>query len=189
MPQFQKSLDVCQGYNFRKGVQTPVGFLTRLVLGDIELAADQRCVSPTDPTATVQAVAVLTNVLWELGVTDAVYLSGQVSAANQQRLAALLVANLTQLGVTFRCVVHAYDPISRAYYPALHSGSVDLAGLLEKSGDDLNLSVADDPGTEVQSPANFTFQIGVKPAAIPQTLHLAVDSGRTFPKPWGLRGA
>ena len=37
MPEFRKVLDIYQGYNFKKDKQTPVGFITKMKLGDKEL--------------------------------------------------------------------------------------------------------------------------------------------------------
>ena len=36
---FDKGLDVVQGFNFRKDKTVPVGFITKLVVGDITFAA------------------------------------------------------------------------------------------------------------------------------------------------------
>jgi len=48
--------------------------------------------------------------------------------------------------------------------------------ILEKLGDELNLSVSDDPSPEVLSPENYTFNIGIKPQPSAQTLaHLRRD--------------
>jgi hypothetical protein len=46
--------------------------------------------------------------------------------------------------------------------------------------------VADDPSTEVQSPKNFTLQIGVKPQTLEQTVNLATASGKNLVKQWGV---
>ena len=186
MPTFQRRLDAYQGYDFKKDVRTPVGFLTRLRVGDVELAADQLCKDPTRPTVDVNAVAVLTDALWEMGVTDAVYLAGQVSVANRQALAEFIYTDLAHVDVMFRFTVYEYDPLAKRYFASFDGADADLEGLLEKRGADLNLSVADDPSTEVQSPANHAFQVGVKPPSRAQRLRLATGVGRVWEKPWGL---
>jgi hypothetical protein len=62
-----------------------------------------------------------------------------------------------------------------------------MNGIVEKRGDDLNVSVADDASTEVQSPENYSFQIGVKPQPTAQAFHLATGVGQNFVKSWGLK--
>lgn len=186
MPEFRKILDVYQGFNFKKDKQKSVGFLTKLKIGDTEIKADLACKDPTNPAADVKAVAVLSDVLWETGVTDAVFFTGQVSVSNRQEIAMLVYNSMVNVLTTFQFVVYEYDPKEKKYYLCFHSNSKDMDGLLEKRGEDLNLSVADDAATEVQSPLNFTFNTGIKPQPKAQDLQVAVGSGKNFAKAWGL---
>jgi hypothetical protein len=62
-----------------------------------------------------------------------------------------------------------------------------MKGILEKRGEDLNLSVADDASTQIQSPINFTFNSGIKPQPDEQVLQVAVGDGKNFAKAWGLK--
>ena len=186
MPEFRKVLDVYQGFNYKKDKQTPVGFVTALKVGDTELTADLTCKNPTNPTEDLAVVAVLSDILWETGVTDAVYLTGQISATNKQSVALLIYTSMTNVLVTFQFSVYEYDPVQKEYYLCFHSNSTDMNGILEKRGDDLNLSVADDAAGEVQSPINFTFNTGIKPQPSAQSLQVAVGKGKNFAKLWGL---
>ncbi|WNG17731.1 hypothetical protein [Cystobacter fuscus] len=188
MPQFARSLDVYQGFNFKKDKQTPVGYITSLKMGGIALAADQATIKdPEQPDKTIadKVVGVLNHYMWETGTTDAMYMSAQISTENKQTLAAALLGSWSNIEVEIKYVVYEYDPKLKKYYK---SNSVDavLKGLLEKNGDELNLSVADDPSTEVQSPKNFTLQIGVKPQSLEQTVNLATASGKNLVKQWGI---
>ena len=65
----------------------------------------------------------------------------------------------------------------------------NLKGILEKNGDDLNLSVADEPSTEVQSPKNFTLQVGIKPQTTEQTVNMATGVNKNVSKIWGVTAA
>jgi hypothetical protein len=187
MAGFSKHLDSYQGYNFKKDKQAPVGFITKLKIGDTELGADQTCKDPTNPTQDLKAVAVLNTALWETGLTDAVYLSGQVSTANKQEIAVLVLNDLIKIDVTFQFSVYDYDPVAQKYYLAFHSNSTDLTGVLEKRGGaDLHLEVADEPSREVQSPENYTVSVGVKPQPSAQTIHLATADQKNVVKAWGL---
>ena len=186
MPEYRRSLDVYQGYNFKKDKQTLVGFITSIKIGDTVLTADQTCKDPTNPTADLKAVAVMSGVMWETGVTDAVYLSGQVSTANRQAVALLAIMNLTNIVTVFQFKVYEYDKIAKKYFIAFQSNDTDMNGLIEKRGEDLNISVADDASTEVQSPENYAFQIGIKPQASAQALHIATADQKNVVKAWGL---
>lgn len=186
MPEYRRNLDIYQGYNYKKDKQTPVGFITKLTVAGTDLTADQTCKDPTNPTTDLKAVTVLSGVLWETGVTDAVYFSGQVSATNRQNIATLIINNLTSVEVVYQFSVYDYDPVAKKYFLAFQSNSTDMNGLLEKRGDDLNITVADDASTEVQSPINYSFSIGIKPQPSAQTLHIATADQKTVVKSWGL---
>ncbi len=189
MPEFRKLLDIYQGYNFKKDKQTSVGFITKLKLGDKEFEADQICKNPTKPDEDIKAVAVLSDILWETGVTDAVYFSGQVSVLNKQNIQELIYNTMTNIITEFQFTVYEYDPAQdkKKYYLCFHSNAKDVKGLLEKRGEELNISVADDPSTQVQSPLNYAFQAGIKPQPLSQVLQVAVGDGKSFNKAWGLK--
>jgi hypothetical protein len=186
MPELRKVLDVYQGFNYKKDKQTPVGFLTKLKLGDKDLKADLTCKDPTNPTQDLKVVAVLRDILWETGVTDAVYLTGQVSMNNKQEISLLVYTSMTNVDSEFQFSVYDYDPVAKQYFLCFHSNKKDMKGILEKRGEDLNLSVADDQAAEVQSPINYTFNTGIKPQPQAQDLQVAVGNGKNFAKAWGL---
>jgi len=188
MPTFQKNCDIYQGYNFKKDVQTPVGFITSLKVGDITLKADQSCKDPMAPETDLPVVVVLSGMLWELGVTDALYFSGQLSVFNKQQVKQLLYKDLSKVDVTCTFVVYEYDPLQKKYFKCLlPTDDTALNGLLEKNGDDLNIMVADDASSEVQSPQNYSFQTGVKPQPSAQTLTVATSFSDKIVKSWGLK--
>lgn len=188
MPQYAKSLDVYQGFNFKKDKQTPVGYITKLMVGDVEMAADQATIKdPEQPGSDFgsKVVGVLSHFMWETGTTDAMYMSAQISTANKQALAAKLLTDWTNMEVTFNYVVYEYDPKEKKYFKSNHVDA-ELKGILEKNGNDLNLTVADDPSNEVQSPQNFTLQIGIKPQTQEQVVHMATGLNKNLSKQWGI---
>lgn len=186
MPEYRRILDIYQGYNYKKDKQTPVGYITKMKLAGTDLTVDQTCKDPTNPTTDLKCVAVLSDVLWQTGVTDAVYFSGQISATNRQTVASLIINDLTSVEVVYQFAVYDYDPVAKKYYLAFHCSTTDMNGILEKRGDELNVSVADDASTEVQSPINYSFQIGVKPQPSAQVLHIATADQKNVAKSWGL---
>jgi hypothetical protein len=188
MPQFARSLDVYQGFNFKKDKQAPVGFVTKLKVGEHELAADQETIrDPEQPDKALgtKVVGVLNHFLWETGYTDAMYMSLQISTGNKQMVAAALMGTWSNVEVGFSYVVYEYDPLKKKYFKSSYADA-ELKGILEKNGDSLNLSVADDPSSEVQSPKNFTLQVGIKPQTIEQSVNMATGSGKNIVKQWGV---
>lgn len=188
MPQFARALDVYQGFNFKKDKQTPVGYITALSIGGQAMKADQETIKdPEQPANNISSkvVAVLNHYLWETGTTDAMYFSGQISTANKQSLAELILGTFANINITFNYVIYEYDPLAKVYYKSNYLDAA-LEGMLEKNGEDLNISVADAPSTEVQSPKNFTFQIGIKPQSKEQAVNVATASQKKIVKKWGV---
>lgn len=184
MPQFRKVCDVYQGYNFKRDKHTTVGLLTKLKLGETEITADHAMTDPLEKE--VNVVAVLSDVYWDTGVTDAIYFSGQVSIKAKQAVAQLVYSTMVNSLVEFQFSVYEYDPLAKKYFLCFHSNDTDMKGILEKKGEDLNLSVTDDAGHVVQSPENYTLTLGIKPQPTKQALQLAVGDGKSFAKTWGL---
>ncbi|MDY7233069.1 hypothetical protein [Hyalangium rubrum] len=188
MPQFSRALDVYQGFNFKKDKQSPIGYILSIKIGDQDLTADQETLKDPEQPANALAdkvVAVLNHYLWETGTTDAMYFSGQVSTANKQKLAEMILGSFSNIQVAFKYVVYEYDPLAKKYFKSNYVDAV-VNGLLEKSGDELNISVADDPSAEVQSPKNYTFQIGIKPQTTEQSVNIATASSKNIVKQWGV---
>jgi len=188
MPTFQKSCDIQQGYNFKKDIQTSVGYLTSLKIGDVTLKADQTVKDPLAPETDFPVVAVLSGAMWELGVTDTLYYTGQISVYNKQQTQLLVYKDLSKVDVVFKFSVYSYDPIEKKYFKCLlGTDDAELNGLLEKTGADLNLSVSDDASAEVQSPENYAFQVGVKPQPAAQVVTVATSFSDKVVKSWGLK--
>jgi hypothetical protein len=188
MPQFARSLDVYQGFNFKKDKQAPVGYITKLKVGDVDLKADQESIKdPEQPDKTLgnKVVGVLNHYMWETGITDAMYFSAQISTGNKQTVSAALLGTWSNVEVLFTYTIYEYDPAQKKYFKSNYIDK-ELKGILEKNGDELNLSVADDPSHEVQSPKNFTLQVGIKPATTEQTVNIATGSGKNLVKQWGV---
>jgi hypothetical protein len=187
MPRFSRSLDVYQGFNFKKDKQNNVGLLLTMKIGGKELKPDLETIKdPEQPTKDLKAVAVLNHYMWETGATDSMYFAGQLSTANRQTLAMLILADLTNIEVEFSYAVYQYDPLEKKYFKSSFHKSA-LKGLVEKSGDELKVVVDDDPSEEVTSPQNFTFQIGIKPQPLEQQVTLASAPQMKVEKKWGFK--
>jgi hypothetical protein len=185
MPQFNRALDVYQGFNFRKDKVTNVGFITSLKIGTLALAADITAKDPMAPTTDLAVVSVMSDFGWGLGVTDALELSGQVCIPNKQSIASLLLSDLSNVTVEVQLTIYEYDPLAKKYFKSFCTDAV-LKGIVEKHGGDLALVAADDPSQEVQSPKNFAFHISLKPEPLQQSITLATGDTKNIVKQWGI---
>lgn len=185
MSEFRKTMDVYQGLNFKKDKQTTVGYITSLKIGEAVLLPDLSYIAPIDPDKTRQAVAVLSNFLWEAGAADAFFFSGQLSVANKQALSSILMSNPEDMAVEVVFSIYDYDPVAKKYFTSAHSRNIALRGTVEKQAKELNLTVADDPSAEVQEPINYAFNIGIKPVSFTQQIHIATTNNKELTKGWG----
>ena len=184
MPNFSRTLDVNQGFNFKKDKNTSIGYITKISISNTSLSPDIQILNVQNEAKNV--VAVLNNVSWETGPTDTLYFSGQISLHNKQTIQSLILVSITNEEVTFEFEIYEYDPLSKKYYLNFHSNTTTLNGLLEKNGEDVNLTVADEPSYEIQTPKNYTFSIGIKPQAQAQIVHIAPNIQKNIVKSWGL---
>jgi hypothetical protein len=185
---FARSLDVAQGFNFSKTEQSSVGFVTKLKLGDVELKADQASIKdPEQPGQNIstKVVGVLGHYMWETRTTDAMYLALHVSEENKNELSAKLLTDWTNMEVVFSYVIYEYDPKAKKYFKS-NWCEPELKGILEKNGRSLNLTVASEPSSEVQSPEVFALQVGIKPQTEEQMVHLATAYNKNLSKLWGI---
>ena len=188
MPTFQKNCDVKQGYDYQKDVQTPIGYITSLKIGDQELKADQTVKDPMAPDTDFPVVAVLSGVIWTLGVTDPFHFSGQISVYNKQNVLSLTYKSLSKVDVTFKVAVYEYDPIQKKYFKCmLGTDDAVLNGLVEKSNGELTLSISDDASHEVISPENYAFHVGINPQPSAQTVTVATSFSDKVVKSWGMK--
>lgn len=189
------SCSVRQGFNFEKDQQVLVGHLVSMTIGTVVLAADQTLTIPTaafaagtenDVTAGASVVAVISNISWEGGYADPLYIGCQLSNDNQKKVSVMLHTNLLNNTVVFKFNIYAYDPILKRYYLAFTSNDVNMNGLIHKSGGNLSLVVSPDPDYQVMSPLNYSMQIGIVPEPTAQVIHVAVSDTDKFAKTWGV---
>lgn len=186
MPVFSRPCDIYQGYNFKKDVQTTVGYITKMTIGDTALDVNQTCKDPLNSANDLKVVAVLSQFDWYAGPTDGMYFTGQVALSNKQKMVLLAFQSMVKVAVVFQFTVYEFDPGAEKYFKAA-TCDADLNGLLEKNGSDLNLSVSNQPSTEVQSPLNYSFQIGVKPNATSQKITIASGDAQNVVRQWGVQ--
>lgn len=210
MPSYERELDLVQGYNFKKDVQNPVGFITKLSIGPASIEPDQTISTPMnkigavtnvaaeESEGTLKVVSVLKKIKWDLGDTDPLEFEGTLSVTGKQMVMGLLYATMIDIQIAVSFVIYEYDPLYHQYYVAFSdtvSGSTDVGaagagvlGLIKKDGANLALTVSPTPSSDVQSPENYDFTLQVVPWPKAQPLYLAAASTRKVTKPWGRVG-
>lgn len=166
--------------------QGQIGHIEYLKIGGLELAPDFTVTDPMSPGEKKSVAGVMTAIAWNGGYAEPITFSCQVSGANKNQLAALMHSVSGTSEVEFMFTVYDFDPKTKSYYKCFHTDSVRLKGLVLKQGGDLAMNMATDQSTEVVSPKNYTFMLGVMPQDIPMQVELAVSSTAKFSKAWGV---
>ena len=175
-----------QGLNFEKDVQTYVAYINSLSIGGTPLTADMTLTNPTDVTATVTVVGVITQISWEGGYAAPLLIGFNVSTANQKQLAIMVHTDLTNTDVVISFTTWAYDLEAKLYYPCFHTNDATVNGLILTQGGSLYLQVASEADSEVPSPPNFQVSLGIMPQNSQQALQFAVSNTDKFAKQWGV---
>jgi hypothetical protein len=180
--------DVTQGFNFDKTMQSIVGHINSMKIGDTELDADLGITDPTDLAGDkIKVVGILSGIGWQGGFAQGINISAQIGNKNQKAITLLQHADLSNTAVEFKFTTYAYDPEKKVYYKCFHANDTVLKGLVEKDASGgLGLSIDPDQSTEVMSPMNFFFDIGIMPEDTEQEIHVAVSDTDKFVKKWGV---
>lgn len=178
---------VTQCFNFERDSQDVIGHLTSLKIGTFDYAKDLEVQDPTaiNDSTKIKVVGVLSGIFWNGGFADPVSFNCQISTSNKQQSVILQHSTLIDTTVEFSYTVYDYDPIKKVYYKAFYTDPPGLKGLIAKSGDDLSLCIEMDQSTEVVSPKNFEFYLGVMPQEEAQAIQYAVSLEAKFSKAWG----
>ena len=180
------SLDMQQGFNFRKDVMTKIGFVTSLKIGDTDLAKDFVLKDPENSSTDKKVVGVISYLEWSGSPTEQVQISVQVSEDAKNKLDTLTRKAMSNVEVQYQFDCYNYDPREKKYFKNFHANSTDMKGLINSEGKDLSIKMHLDPNGFVQNPANYTLQIGVKPQALQQDLHYASSVSDKLVMQWGV---
>lgn len=188
MAQLSYNCDVNQTFNFQNDVQTRVGHIISCSIGDEELESDMKVQDPENSGGDKVAVfGVVSGIYWGGGYADPIQFSCQVSNPNKVKIAQLLQgASMTNTGIKFKFNIYDYDPDAKVYYKCFHTDDNELEGLIQKTGGNLNINIEMDQNTEVVSPKNFSFNLGVMPEDKEQELTHAYSSDSPVSLQWGV---
>lgn len=177
---------VRQGFNFEKDSQEPIGYINFLKIGDMEMAADLDVTDPMNVAKQIKVFGVVSGIHWNGGYAEPVTFSAQVSVNNKNGLATLLHKSMPNTEVDFQFTIYDYDTDAKKYYQCFHSNAQKLRGMVLKQGGELAMNVNMGQSSEVVSPKNHTFQLGVMPRDFAQQIHLAFSSSAKLVKAWGV---
>ena len=177
---------VNQGFNFEKDQQDFVGHINNISIGGSDLKSDLSVTDPEDVGNKVKVFGVMSNISWRGGYADPILFNSYISTENKNAIATLIHRTMSNTEVKFEFTVFSFDPNEKKYYKAFHSDGARLAGLVNKSGGELDMYIDMDQSTEVMSPRNHLFVIGIMPEDIEQTLHLGFSCYDKFVKKWGV---
>jgi hypothetical protein len=190
MAKTEFTCNVSHGFNFQKDTQEIVGHITSLKIGTTEYGKDLAVQDPTkigDDKGKVKVVGILSYISWNGGYADPVLFDCRLSIKNKQTAALQQHTTLSNTNVEMSFIVYDYDPLSESFYPAFHTNTQTVKGLLMKDSDGaLGFQIEMDQAQEVESPKNFVFSLGVLPQETEQELHLAVSNSDKFVKKWGV---
>ncbi len=189
MAELNFSCSVAQGFNFQKDQQLFVGHIVSCKVGNDQFDADLNVSNPEDPAKMVKVFGIASNIFWAGGYADPVQFSCQVSNANKTKIATLTHKSLANTEVLFKFNVYDFDPKEKKYYKCFHSNDAELKGLVYKTGGDLMMQIDMDQSHEVESPKNFSFNLGVMPKDENMEIHVAVSVSDKFVKKWGVEVA
>ena len=199
MPSFNMSLSAKQGFDYDNDVTEPFGFLHTLSVGEITFAADLKVLDPTQPASgggasnakEIAVAMVIDSFSWDLSPTNAIYISGYISAANKASIQAKLLQSLEDLSVGFKPELYrhySYGTGSKGeWFKAFSSDATSMKGLVEKSSGEVTIHVSDEPAMHVvEVPVIHSFAIGIKPITTAQTWTLATEPSKKIVKSWGI---
>lgn len=177
---------VSQGFNFQKDAHDIIGHINYLKIGDTEMASDLNVTDPMNIRNYVKVFGVASGIYWKGGYAEPVQFSSQVSVDNKNKLYTLQHKSMANTEVTLQFTFYDWDPKAKAYYQAFHTNAVKVKGLVLKQGSALVMNIDMNQSTEVVSPKNHTFTLGVMPQDTDMQLHLAFSSTDKLIKQWGV---
>ena len=176
-----------QGYNFARDQQVSVGHLVNIKIGGKDLAQDTTLTGPDTLKNDVTVVGVMSNMSWNGGYADPLYINCNISTSNQSSVLVLKHTTLVNTEIEFNFNIFTFDPIKKKYYKCFHDDGKVMKGLILKQGSDLVMDVAEYNDTTVPSPLNYNFLIAIMPSEdAAQTIHMAVSETDKFTKIWGV---
>ena len=155
--------DVSNGFNFVQQDHKIVGYVECLKIGDLVLNKDFNVTNPLNIDQSIQVFGVISSISWPGGYADPIQFAAQVSLANKQSIAELLLKGISQSDIEFNFCIYEYDDNATSYYKAFSNSNANLKGFIYKSGGEFVVSIDLDQSLEVTSPKNYSFNLGVMP--------------------------
>lgn len=177
---------VSQGFNFEKDSHEAIGHINYLRVGDTDMASDLNVTDPMNIANYVKVFGVASDIAWNGGYAEPITFTAQVSVDNKNKLATLQHKSMANTEVQIAFTFYTYDPVAKKYYQSFHTNAIKVKGLVLKRGGELAMNITMDQSTEVVSPKNHTFTLGVMPQDQAMVLYLATSATAKSTKPWGV---
>ena len=198
-----KTCDIGQGYNFKPDEHHTFGYLTRLIIGDNQVAPDIRIDASPIAASLPAVVAVLESVIWSTLPNENIVFKARVSVANMQMLNLLAMQGLKNVVVKIGFTIHEYDAIDQVYYPGFqsHAGTAPsgaskapasdpplLFAKFGKTASDPGLRVGSGPEEDPLGIVNHVLDLTLAPptARYPQQILIQTSAKVKMVKPWGI---
>ena len=109
-----------------------------------------------------------------------------VDTDNKNKLAVAVDVGLNDSHVEIEFTIYSYDPQEGKFYKCFHTDGAMVEGLIYNAGGALDIGIQNKESTEVVSPKNFEFHIGVMPEGLAQDLKRAISISDKYAKAWGI---
>jgi hypothetical protein len=184
--QIETICDLVQGFNFRKDVQSQIGMVKKLKIGEMELSADFTLKDPESNQKDMKAVGVLSYAGWSVSPTDPVNISLQLSETAKNKIDTLTKKSLSNIEVEMEFDCYNYDTSKKKYFKNFHTNEAEIKGLIMGQGNDLAIRIELSPNPVVQEPQNYTLNLSVKPQSKAQNLHYLSSVDDKLVLAWGI---
>lgn len=138
MAEFNRTLELGQGLNFKQDEHQAFGYITKMTIGEESFKADVSVVDPFGALGKKESkdlgfeannagrlskkvVSVLSAATWDYTPTGPIKLEGIVSLFNMNKLAAVAIMQNKGVGIQIEFVVYDYDIAASKFYPAFFS--------------------------------------------------------------------
>lgn len=187
MAEINKVCDIMQAFNFQHDVQSSIGHIKDFQVGGQNLEADLKLFNPINKELE-SIVGAVSNVKWQGGKVQPIDIEFQVSSKNKQILSQLIHSELDNIETIFSFSVFDYDFIKKAYYESFYAEE-SLKGIIHKNAESLQIFINDIPDSNVLSPVNYSFSVGISPQPESQIVEISFSQTSKLAKPWGIDAA
>lgn len=195
------SLDLVQGFYFKKTNHATLGYITDLQIGSTIFRSDISVINPVT-NEKKNIVAPISSYKWGSLPSEPMQISLNISQANNKKLNELLKKSNAALNIEFNFQIYSFDPEKNEFYLALKSFTFPKRGIMNRIGYALpsnklislpikgvirSVAPAKSANTVVVNPENYEIQVVIAPPPDKvQMLVRATSSESLMKAQWGV---